>query len=165
MIHARIFLSWSHADEALKDILVRMLVPQLRLSERKDLAFSWWEDSHIRIGEEWRREILSRIDEADYSLQLISPSFLTSDFIVTEEIPPFLGEQRGCLPVSLVHVPLSDPWIEWHGLNAKQVFSLNGKSFQQVRNANRQRFVAELAAQIRERVLRAHGKATAWTRA
>ena len=129
-----------------------------------DFEVDWWEDSHIKIGEDWRKEILTRINEADFSLQLISPSFLTSQFIVKYEIPPFLGENPRCLPVSLINVPLDHSNIEWHGIKAHQIFRFKGKDFQRCNEVQRTDFLAQLAAEVWERIRRVNGDSSTWRR-
>ena len=66
-------------------------------------------DSFILPGEEWKGEILTQLAEADYVVQLISPSFLASDFIRDYEIPG-VGEapEKKTLPVMPVDALLME---------------------------------------------------------
>lgn len=149
----RLFLSWAHADAKLKASLVALLSDELRIMRGVD--FLWWEDSHTRIGEPWRREILTRLDECDYALQLTSPSFFASRFIVEYELGPFVGEEpcKLALPIGLRPVALSGE-AELHGVERLQIFRLDGKCYSELsRPAERDRFARELAGEIRRRVL------------
>ena len=151
----RLFLSWAHRDVRLKSSLVASLAEQLRILRGVD--FEWWEDSHINTGEAWRREILGRLNESDYAVQLTSPSFFASNFIVKHELPPFTtGEpHKGALPVGLRPVPL-DGQAELYGIDRLQIFRLDGKCFSELTSAaHRDRFARELAADIQRRVLHA----------
>ena len=106
MSAVKLFLSWAHADQVLKEDLVSRLTPRLKNVKRHD--FDWWEDSLIISGEEWEEEIYSRFDEGDYIVQLVSHSFLASDFIRDHEIPG-LGKtpRKPILPLMLKNVPLN----------------------------------------------------------
>lgn len=76
----RIFISYSHQDEALKD----ELCVHLKSLERKGLIAPW-QDRKIAGGEDWRAEIEKAMQECDLGLLLVSPSFLASDFIQLQE--------------------------------------------------------------------------------
>jgi hypothetical protein len=102
----KLFLSWSHKDQSAKKDLCESLEDQLAILD--DVEFQWWEASHIQTGDDWRHSILQRLDECDYALQLLSPGFLASRFIVSEEIPAFTGDgpMKGVFPVGLKPIPL-----------------------------------------------------------
>ena len=116
----QLFLSWAHDDAKLKESFLKLLEP--RLGNARNHVFTWWEDSFILPGEEWKDEILTRLAEADYIVQLISPSFLASDFIRDYEIPG-VGEAplKKTLPVMLVDVPL-DGSREFHQIDRRQIY-------------------------------------------
>ena len=120
----KLFLSWAHADQVLKEDLVSRLTPRLKNVKRHD--FARWEDSHILAGVEWSEEIDSRFDESDYVIQLVSPAFLASDFIRDHEIPG-RGKtpHKPTLPLMLKNVPLNGDY-EFHGIDKHQIFFLRG---------------------------------------
>jgi hypothetical protein len=120
----KLFLSWAHADQVLKEDLVSRLTPRLKNVKRHD--FARWEDSHILAGVEWSEEIGSRFDESDYVIQLVSPAFLASDFIRDHEIPG-RGKtpHKPTLPLMLKNVPLNGDY-EFHGIDKHQIFFLRG---------------------------------------
>ena len=152
----KLFLSWAHADQGLKEDLVSRLTPRLKNVKRHD--FDWWEDSLIISGEEWEEEIYSRFDEGDYIVQLVSHSFLASDFIRDHEIPG-LGKtpRKPILPLMLKSVPLNGDY-EFHGIDRHQVFFLRGaKGKPRVygdlrRDAQKDRFANEFVNTIIRRV-------------
>ncbi|WP_250286077.1 MULTISPECIES: toll/interleukin-1 receptor domain-containing protein [unclassified Frankia] len=150
LVHASLFLSWCHDDVAAK----RALLEQLHLDGLAGVRIAWWEDSHLLLGEDWRRQILSRLDHCDYGLLLLSPGFFSSRFILREELPRLLGPSADkVLPVMLKRVPL-DGSHDLHGVDARQVFAgAGGRCFTETRGAGRERFALDLATAIRRRVL------------
>ena len=124
MSAVKLFLSGAYADQVLKEDLVSRLTPRLKNVKKHD--FARWEDSHILAGVEWSEEIDSRFDESDYVIQLVSPSFLSSDFIRDHEIPG-RGKtpHKPTLPLMLKNVPLNGDY-EFHGIDKHQIFFLRG---------------------------------------
>ena len=153
MIEKRLFLSWCHSDRAAKDALVEPLLQQLRILRGLDVR--WWEDSHLLIGEQWRRAILGSLEKCDYGVLLLSPAFFGSQFILDEELPWFVGERaiKGALPVGLKRLPL-DGTRELAGVDRHQIFTDDqGRFFTETRGAVRERFALGLASAIRERIM------------
>ena len=107
MSDIKLFLSWAHYDAEMKDSFLTLL--RQRLDVARNHSFTWWVDSFILPGEEWKEEILKQLDNADYIVQLISPSFLASDFIRKYEIPG---------------VPL-DGTVEFHQIDRRQIYCGN----------------------------------------
>ena len=120
MSDIRLFLSWAHDDAEAKDSFLKLLKPRLGIAQNH--VFTWWVDSFILPGEEWKEEIRAQLEKADYIVQLISPSFLASDFIRDYEIPG-VGEAplKKTLPVMLVDVPL-DGSREFHQIDRRQIY-------------------------------------------
>lgn len=147
----RLFLSWCHDDRRAKEALLSRLMPMLTV--QRGLSVDWWEDSHLATGEKWRRAILARLADCDYGVLLLSPGFFASGFIVTEELPWFVGPAatKGALPVMLAPVMLDGTW-ELHGVDAHQIFTLDGDAFADTGEPRRTRFARELAGEIRRRV-------------
>ena len=152
----KLFLSWAHADQVLKEDLVSRLTPRLRNVKRHD--FARWEDSHILAGVEWSEEIGSRFAESDYVIQLVSPAFLASDFIRDHEIPG-RGKtpHKPTLPLMLKNVPLNGDY-EFHGIDKHQIFFLRGANGKPRvygdlgRDAQKDRFANEFVNAIIRRV-------------
>ena len=153
----KIAQSWCHQDLALIRALQRDLVPALGLFT--DLEVQWWEDSHLSCGEELPREILDRIDEADYGLLLLSTRYFARPFIRAHELPRFAGPtaDTNALPVALSPLPPLDGTRDVGGLEHQLVFTRNGRSFAELHGAERTRFANDLADSIRRRALGQNG--------
>jgi len=80
-----VFISYSHKDEAWKDLLR----PQLGVLEKQD-RITIWDDRQIDPGGKWFNEIKQVIDRAAVTVCLISADYLASDFCTKEEIPYLL---------------------------------------------------------------------------
>jgi len=71
----KVFLSYSHRDEGLKEQLDAHLSALKRSG-----AVETWSDRNIGPGDEWKKEIDEHLVAADVILLLISADFLASDF-------------------------------------------------------------------------------------
>lgn len=97
-----VFISYARDD---KPALHRLL-KHLRPLER-EYKISFWHDEHIDSGERWRETILRNLWQAKLAILLLSPSFRSSDFINTTELPVLLkrAEDEGIRLLVLVLLP------------------------------------------------------------
>lgn len=93
-----IFISYAHADEPFKDQLLSHLIGL----QRKKLIKSWT-DRQIDGGATWRLEIDQAMDDCRLALLLVSPAFMASDFIHTQELARLL-ERRRCDGIRVVPI-------------------------------------------------------------
>jgi hypothetical protein len=77
----KVFFSYSHKDEALRD----ELATHLSLLKRKGLIEAW-HDREISAGKEWANAIDDNLDAADVILLLVSANFLGSDYCYDKEM-------------------------------------------------------------------------------
>lgn len=77
----RLFFSYSHKDEGLRD----ELETHLALLKREGLLQTW-HDRRIGAGDEWAGQIDKHLDEADVILLLVSADFLASDYCFDKEM-------------------------------------------------------------------------------
>jgi WD40 repeat protein len=101
-----VFLSYSHKDEIWKDRLKTHLGV---------LEIDAWDDRRIEGGADWFEEIQEALARASVAILLISADFLTSEFILSQEVPKLLERRsREGLPVIPV-VVRTCAWkrVEW----------------------------------------------------
>lgn len=153
----RIFLSWAHEDRKLKEELLANLLPALGMLP--DISIEWWEDNQLSCGENLTPGIVSRLDEADFGLLLLSNHYFGSSFIRRYELPRFAGPgaDKGSLPVALCPLPGFGAGWNMGGIERQVVFTSAGRSFAELSGAQRTIFANELAAAIRRRVLGLNG--------
>ena len=77
----KIFLSYSHEDEAMKKELDKSLI-MLKRSDKIDV----WQDRQLQAGQEWDTTIKEEIATADIILLLISVDFNNSQYIWDKEL-------------------------------------------------------------------------------
>jgi len=75
-----IFISYSHRDRAWLDYVRSFFEP---FAEHWNLQI--WDDTTLRIGDDWRGDIYSAIDASCVFILLASRYALASKFILTEE--------------------------------------------------------------------------------
>lgn len=97
-----LFVSYSHADENLRD----QLETHLSALRRQEIISSW-HDRRITAGTEVGSAIDSHIDTADVILLLISPDFIASDYCYVREMKRALErhEQREARVIPVILRP------------------------------------------------------------
>ena len=85
-IGTKIFISYSHADKTWLERLKRHLKPLVR-----EGSLDYWDDTHIRTGDDWQQEIRIALDRAQVAVLLISADFFASEFINKAELPHLLA--------------------------------------------------------------------------
>lgn len=100
----RVFVSYSHADQRWLDRLKVHLTP---LRQNYEYEVDVWEDTRIKPGSKWRKEIKDAVDRANVAVLIISADFLASEFIRTNELPPLLkaAEEDGALILPIIASP------------------------------------------------------------
>lgn len=77
----RLFVSYSHADEADKIRLLQHLEPLKRLN-----LIDTWSDRKLKPGDDWEESISRKLEEADIILLLVSIDFITSKYCYDVEL-------------------------------------------------------------------------------
>nr|VFJ42626.1 MAG: TIR domain-containing protein [Candidatus Kentron sp. FM]VFJ43324.1 MAG: TIR domain-containing protein [Candidatus Kentron sp. FM]VFK05489.1 MAG: TIR domain-containing protein [Candidatus Kentron sp. FM] len=76
-----VFICYAHEDVEHKNALVKHLAPL----EHNGLIHNW-HDGQIEPGTDWQSEIMDALERCHLALLLISPDFLHSEFIYSEEL-------------------------------------------------------------------------------
>lgn len=117
-----VFISYSHKDEDWKD----RLVAHLRVLQKEGL-FDLWDDRRIEAGEDWHQKISDAMNVAGAAILLITADFLTSTFILKEEVPRLL-ERKNHEGLSIFPVIVRPcPWKKVKWLSKMQVRPEDGK--------------------------------------
>ena len=75
MNSVRVFISYSHKDENLRN----ELQTHLKLLQRQGIIDAW-DDRQIEAGDEWKRKINDNLERAAIILLLVSADFIASDY-------------------------------------------------------------------------------------
>ncbi|MEH1894805.1 MULTISPECIES: SUMF1/EgtB/PvdO family nonheme iron enzyme [unclassified Nostoc] len=85
----RVFISYSHRDELLRD----SLATHLSNLQWQGIISSWY-DRQLTAGTEWDDKIKTELESADIILLLISPDFIASKYCRDIEIPMALQQHE-----------------------------------------------------------------------
>lgn len=85
----KVFISYSHKDSAHLERLRVHLKPLEKLG-----VVDVWDDTKIKVGNHWQKEIDTALHQAAIAVLIISADFLASDFIIDNELPPILEKAQ-----------------------------------------------------------------------
>ncbi|MFN0123449.1 MAG: toll/interleukin-1 receptor domain-containing protein, partial [Blastocatellia bacterium] len=138
-----VFISYSHRDEAWKN----MLRPHLAILEQTG-QIDIWDDRQIDAGDEWFQRIRQTMQRAAVAVCLISADYLSSDFCQKEEIPFLLDrrQQDGMLLSPLLVRPCLWKAVPW--LRQLQMLPRDNKSISADFKDNADGVFATVAEQI-----------------
>src|SRR5262249_47183103 len=118
----KVFISYSHKDEMWKDRLMSHL--SVLYYER---LLHVWTDRRIEVGADWQEKVNEAMGDSRVAVLLITANFLTSEFILNQEVPSLLERhaQGGMLVLPLLAQPC--PWklVSW--LAPRQVRPQDGR--------------------------------------
>jgi hypothetical protein len=121
-----VFVSYSHKDRTEKDALLSHL-GVLAGDDLINLDLDVWTDDRIPAGADWELAISQAIDKAQIAILLISANFLSSEFIIRQEVPKLLRyrdtEGLAIIPV----IARACAWRKVKWLKEMQVRPKNGR--------------------------------------
>ena len=138
----RVFYSYAHEDEALRDQLEK----HLSLMQRQGIIQAW-HDREITAGRAWKDAIDQNLEAAELILLLISPDFLHSDYCYDIEMQRALERhdtgEAWVLPIHLRPV-------DWQGAPFARLQSLPTDARPVTEWANRDQAFRNIAEGIRQ---------------
>jgi hypothetical protein len=103
---AKLFFSYSHKDESLRDQL------EIHLAMLKRQGFiETWHDRRIVAGQPLSRTISANLDDANVILLLVSPDFLASDYCYDQEMLRAMERHKAGLATV---IPVICRPCDWH---------------------------------------------------
>jgi tetratricopeptide (TPR) repeat protein len=150
MTQPTVFISYSHKDEAWKE----RLVTHLGVLQSQGLL-DMWDDRRIETGADWYPEIEAAMAAASVAILLISANFLTSPFILDEEVPRLLERRtkEGLRVFPIIVSPCAWKQVGW--LARMQVRPTDGKPLAGGRKYKVDATLAAIAEEIAAIVRRA----------
>ncbi|MFZ4700668.1 MAG: toll/interleukin-1 receptor domain-containing protein, partial [Candidatus Methylumidiphilus sp.] len=139
----RVFISYSHKDEAWKE----RLQAQLNVLELEN-QLGVWEDRQIAAGDDWCPAIEEALNSAQVAVLLISADFLGSKFIRSEEVPRMLERRAkdGLRVIPLMLRPCTWQAVPW--LASIQGRPKDNKPLSSLDDNNQEQCLADLALEI-----------------
>jgi hypothetical protein len=140
-----LFICYSHADSAvLSEIRVH-----LKALQRESLIRTW-DDNQIRPGAKWRSELQRALAATRVALLLISPNFLASSIVMSEEIPALLkaAEDDGVTILCLILRPCL--YERFPALNQFQAVNSPSRPLSALSRFQREQTLVRLATIIEE---------------
>ena len=137
-----VFISYSHQDEDWKDLVLT----HLGVAQHESIL-ELWDDRRISGGDDWEQEIRQAMDAASLAVLLVSANFLTSDFILKDEVPRLLQRRAG---EGLRIFPIVIKPCDWEAVGWLARMQLRPKDGRPVSAGDEHQIDADLAAIARE---------------
>ena len=139
----KVFISYAHKDDRWRE----RVVEQLGVLAKQGLL-DVWDDRKIGAGDAWFDQIHAHMRSAKVALLLISSSFLTSDFILTHEVPKLFDRhaKSGMHIYPLLIRPC--PWQEVAWLARMQIRPPAAKALSSYRGAKIEAVLASVAREV-----------------
>jgi hypothetical protein len=138
-----IFISYSHLDPTWKNHFLghlKVLEGQAQLEA--------WSDSRIEVGDDWEAKIQEAMARASIAVLLISHNFLTSEYIMTKEVPVLLERRQrdGLRLIPVIAEACAWDSVDW--LKDIQVYPGGKKSLAELPKPRRERELATITKKV-----------------
>ena len=149
----QVFISYNHENEDWKNKLVR----HLGVLEKEGLV-EVWDDRKIGAGDVWSKKIEGAINSANVAILMITAEFLTSDFILSKEVPMLLErmQKEGLRVIPLIVKPCAWKKVKW--LKVIQSRPKDGKALSGMSDHEIDEALTELAEEIHRLVSKDQGR-------
>ncbi|MCI0662644.1 MAG: TIR domain-containing protein [Acidobacteria bacterium] len=144
MKSVRVFISYSHRDETLREALDKHLS-----SLRREGVIEAWNDRQIIAGAEWEGEIDRNLESAKVVLLLVSADFIASDYCVKKEMERAL--QRHASGEARV-IPIIIRPVDWQGMPFGRLQALPKDGIAVTSWANQDEAFVDIAQGVRRAV-------------
>lgn len=140
-----VFVSYSRKDKDWK----HQITEHLQVLEKQNLLKIWC-DRDIRAGQKWHDEINRNLQSAKVAVLVISKSFLTSDFVLKDEVPQLLDKHHR-EGMRLIPILINDcVWQAVPWLRDLQMRPEEAKPIAEFPEAQREHELANIAREILE---------------
>lgn len=140
----RIFISYSHKNEDCKDEFRTMISPMV-----KEGHWKVWDDRWLLPGDNWNKEILKHLNEANVIVLMLTANFFESDFIYNIELTRAI-ERHEKGEALIIGVIVSDCMWEETPLNKILMLPKDGTPIE--RHKNRSEVWKTVASKIKETI-------------
>lgn len=121
-----IFISYSHKTKKISTDFIDRFFDYIEPSKKHEYSY-WMDTTDLVIGKDWTNQIEQKaIKECDCGLLLISPSFLSSKYIIEKELKSLLEENKKIVPVALRKIDMN--LHDLKGLEKYQIFFYDKKN-------------------------------------
>jgi len=147
----RIFISYSHQNEDLKNEFRKMISPLEREGK-----WSVWDDRWLLPGDNWNKEIIKHLNEANIIVLMLTPDFFSSNFIYDIELTRAI-QRHETGQALLIGIVVSDCLWEDTPLSKIQLLPKDGTPVE--RHTHRNEVWKSVANKIKETIADWQGKA------
>jgi len=138
-----VFVSYSHKDEKEQ----QHLLSHLGVLHKAGLL-EVWSDDNIGAGVNWQTEISRAIEKSKVAVLLITANFLTSEFILSQEVPVLLThrEHKGLAVFPVIAKACAWERVDW--LAGMNVRPKNGKPIWGINSLDVDEVLASIVGEI-----------------
>lgn len=152
---AVLFISYAHEDEDWR----RLVENHLKVLELNRVAsLDVWSDKKLQAGSEWKATIEAKLEGASVAVLIVTPSFLSSEFIMREELPCLIYRKKANQKLTIIPVLASPCAYEYvPELSGLQFWTAGGLPLEAVPKYEQNNVLTGLVKEV-GRMLRPEGE-------
>ncbi len=146
----KIFISYSHKDK----MWLEKIRTHLKLLENEGIPIDVWDDTQIKAGTKWDKEINKALKSTKIALILITTDFLASDFITKVELPSLLkaAEDDGAVIIPVIIKP--SRFLRQKNLSQFQAINNPDKPLIELSEGEQDRILVDITDTIEEYLMK-----------